>query len=175
MTKETVPSTDLWAQTRWALQAEQNGRKGKGCNIGYALAANSYERANSVDACTVAALDAITAFAVPNPSYSSRAVGFFGFGGSTSYLVKRITQPTSDGQCYLDQPFQLRLHGVELQTPIRTETSFLGFAPPCGLATLCTGHCSMFAAQDIRGTTSFTTERRFGGLGRRSGLFPSRA
>jgi len=106
MTKETVPSTDLWAQTRWALQAEQNGRKGKGCNIGYALAANSYERANSVDACTVAALDAITAFAVPNPSYSSRAVGFFGFGGSTSYLVKRITQPTSGGQCYLDQPFQ---------------------------------------------------------------------
>src|SRR5665647_1677069 len=42
-------------------------------------------------------------------------------------------------------------HGVELQTPIRTETGFLGFAPPCGIAALCTGHCSMREAQDIRG------------------------
>jgi hypothetical protein len=40
---------------------------------------------------------------------------------------------------------------VELQTPIRTETGFLGFAPPHGIATLCTDHCSMFAAKDIRG------------------------
>jgi hypothetical protein len=36
------------------------------CHIGYALAANSCERVAGVDACTVAALDAITAFAVPN-------------------------------------------------------------------------------------------------------------
>jgi hypothetical protein len=39
----------------------------KGCDIGYGLAANSCEGVNSVDACTVTALDAITAFAVPNP------------------------------------------------------------------------------------------------------------
>jgi hypothetical protein len=37
----------------------------KGCDIGYALAANSCEGANNVDVCTVTALDATTAFAVP--------------------------------------------------------------------------------------------------------------
>jgi hypothetical protein len=30
-----------------------------------------------VDACTVTALDAITAFAVPNPNYSSQSRRFF--------------------------------------------------------------------------------------------------
>jgi hypothetical protein len=39
----------------------------KGCDFGYALAADSCEGAASVDACTVTALGAITAFAVPNP------------------------------------------------------------------------------------------------------------
>ncbi len=43
-------------------------RKGKGCDFGYALADNSRERVTSVDACTVTALDAVTAFAVPNPN-----------------------------------------------------------------------------------------------------------
>src|SRR3569833_3351561 len=43
-----------------------------------------------------------------------------------------------------------RLHGVELQTPIRTTTGFLGLAPPRGLATLCTGHCSTCVALPIR-------------------------
>ena len=42
--------------------------KRKGCDFGYALADNSRERVPSVDACTVTALDAITAFAVPNPN-----------------------------------------------------------------------------------------------------------
>jgi|SRR5450432_2271122 len=42
-------------------------RKGKGCDIGYALADRSCEEAASVDACTVTALDATTAFAVPYP------------------------------------------------------------------------------------------------------------
>jgi hypothetical protein len=35
--------------------------------------------------------------------------------------------------------------------PIRTETDFMGFAPPCGIAALCIGHCSMRAALGIRG------------------------
>jgi len=39
----------------------------KGCDFGYALAGNSCEGAPGVDACTVTALDAVTAFAVPNP------------------------------------------------------------------------------------------------------------
>jgi len=49
----------------------------KGYDIGYALATVSRERADSVDACTVAAPDAITAFAVPNPSCSSQGSRFF--------------------------------------------------------------------------------------------------
>jgi hypothetical protein len=32
------------------------GKKEKGCDIGYALAASSCEEANNVDACTVTAL-----------------------------------------------------------------------------------------------------------------------
>ena len=49
----------------------------KSCDIGYALAANSCEGVGSVEACTVAAPDAITAFTVPNSSCSSRGSRFF--------------------------------------------------------------------------------------------------
>ena len=49
----------------------------KGCDIGYALAASSCEEANSVEACTVTALDVITAFAVPNPNCSSQSQSVF--------------------------------------------------------------------------------------------------
>ena len=52
-------------------------RKGKGYGFGCALAVDSYEGANSVDTRTVAALDAITAFAVPNPGCSSQDSRFF--------------------------------------------------------------------------------------------------
>jgi hypothetical protein len=60
-------------------RTEKNGKatKGKGCDIGYALAAHSCEGANSVDARTVTALDAITAFAVPNPNCPSQSRRFF--------------------------------------------------------------------------------------------------
>ena len=51
--------------------------KGKGCDIGYALAASSCEGAYSVDACTVTALDAITAFAIPNPGSPSQSQPVF--------------------------------------------------------------------------------------------------
>jgi hypothetical protein len=51
---------------------EEGPEKVKGCDIGYALTANSCEGANSVEACTVTALDAITAFAVPNPLSRNR-------------------------------------------------------------------------------------------------------
>ena len=50
---------------------------GKGCDIDYAPAARSCEGANSVEVCTVAALDAITAFAVPNPNCPSQSRRFF--------------------------------------------------------------------------------------------------
>jgi hypothetical protein len=49
----------------------------KGCDIGYALAADSCEGDNSVDACTVTALDVITAFAVPNPGCTSQCPPVF--------------------------------------------------------------------------------------------------
>jgi hypothetical protein len=56
---------------------EETRGKGKGCDIGYALAISSCEGADSVEARTVTALDAITAFAVPNPDYSSQSRRFF--------------------------------------------------------------------------------------------------
>jgi len=62
----------------------------KGCDIGYALAANSCEGVNNVDACTVTALDATTAFAVPDPNLPlAEPVGFFGSGRS----LDRSTEP----------------------------------------------------------------------------------
>ena len=51
-----------------AAEGEESAEKLKGCDIGYALATRSCEGADSVDACTVTALDVITAFAVPNPN-----------------------------------------------------------------------------------------------------------
>ena len=52
-------------------------RNGKGCDIGYALSSSSCEEANSVDACTVAAFDVTTTFAVPNPNFSSQSQSVF--------------------------------------------------------------------------------------------------
>lgn len=62
---------------------------------------------NSVDACTVTALDAIAAFAAQTPTAPRRAVGFFGSGYPTSCLARSITQSTSDQLTfYFSQPFQ---------------------------------------------------------------------
>ena len=60
-----------------ALEEPSSEKTRKGYGIGYALATSSYERADSVEACTVAAPDAITAFAVPNPSCPSQSSRFF--------------------------------------------------------------------------------------------------
>jgi len=77
-------------------------RNRKGCDIGYVPAICSCERAYSVDTCTVAALDAITAFAVPNPGSSSReSAGFFRSGCSSGRPAERITQPTSEWQGFI--------------------------------------------------------------------------
>jgi hypothetical protein len=54
---------------------ERRNRKGR--DIGYAPAASSCEGANNVDTCTVTALDVITAFAVPNPNFSSQSQSVF--------------------------------------------------------------------------------------------------
>jgi hypothetical protein len=52
-------------------------KNAKGCDIGYAPALCSCERADSVDTRTVAAHDAITAFAGPNPGSSSQSQPVF--------------------------------------------------------------------------------------------------
>ena len=89
------------------LAAQRTLEKGKGCDIGYALAISSCEGANSVDACTVTAFDAITAFAVPNPNCSSQSRRFFQvwllFG-----LPRRADHSAYFGlaKFYLSQPFQ---------------------------------------------------------------------
>ena len=49
------------------MGSQKAGTNRKGCDIGYALVASSCEEANDVDARTVTALDATTAFAVPDP------------------------------------------------------------------------------------------------------------
>jgi len=59
------------------LRKEGNTERDKGRDIGYALAAGSCEGANSVDACTITALDVTTAFAVPNPNGSSQSPSVF--------------------------------------------------------------------------------------------------
>ena len=92
---------------RPGLGREETLEKSKGCDIGYALAVSSCEEANSVDARTVTASDAITAFAVPNPNYSSQSRRFFQvwllFG-----LPRRADHSAYFGlaKVYLSQPFQ---------------------------------------------------------------------
>jgi len=85
------------------------GKNRKGCDIGYAPATNSCERASSVDTCTIAALDAITAFAVPDPNCSSQNQSVF------SGLVALQVAPQSRslsllriGKFYLANPFSRR-------------------------------------------------------------------
>ena len=66
-------------EARERFGAKRQDKNSKGCDIGYALAANSCEGAGNVDACTVTAFDAITAFAVPDPSLLlAEPAGFFG-------------------------------------------------------------------------------------------------
>jgi hypothetical protein len=73
--RDHVSSRFVRSQIRWARSSVRGNRKG--CDIGYAPATDSYERALSVDACTIAALDAITASAVPNPNCSSQKPSVF--------------------------------------------------------------------------------------------------
>ncbi len=89
------------------LVGNKSARKGKGCDIGYALAISSCEGANSVETCTVTALDAITAFAVPNPNSSSQSRRFFQVWLPAG-LPRRADHSAYFGlaKVYLSQPFQ---------------------------------------------------------------------
>src|SRR5215469_17597782 len=81
----------------------------KGCDIGYAPAICSCERAHSVDTCTVAALDAIAAFAVPNPDSSSQSQPVF--SGLVALQVAPMSRSPSllrTGKVYFANPFSRR-------------------------------------------------------------------
>ncbi len=102
---------DQWPvqSTGTADLAEERKReeRKKGCGLGYALAANSCEGVSSLDACTVAAPDAITAFAVPKPQLL--LAGQLVFSGLVAQRVTSSSESPSllrTGQYYLDQPFQ---------------------------------------------------------------------
>ena len=61
-------------------------KKIKGRDFGYALAADFCEEVGSVETCTIAAPDAITTFAVPNPSSPSQGKPVF-----SGLVVRRVT------------------------------------------------------------------------------------
>jgi hypothetical protein len=62
---------------RYYIQVFHEPTKEKGCDLGNALAIDSYEKADNEETCTVTALDVITAFAVPNPDCSSQSLSVF--------------------------------------------------------------------------------------------------
>jgi hypothetical protein len=78
----------------------------KGCDFGYALAANSCEGVTGVDACTVTALGAITAFAVPNPGgHLATPSDFSGLAVHPGRPAEPITQLTSNRLLLVASPF----------------------------------------------------------------------
>ena len=83
-------------------------------------------------------------------------------------LAQKVTPPTSgvtnswcDGRCVqgrerIHRGMLIRLLAIpascrRVAPTIRTENGFMRLAPPRGLATLCTVHCSTCVAQVIRG------------------------
>jgi hypothetical protein len=87
----------------------QGVENGKGCDIGYVPAIGSCEEANSVDTCTVAALDVITAFAVPNPNCSSQSQSVFsGLVALQVALPSRSPSLLRIGKFYFANPFSRR-------------------------------------------------------------------
>ena len=96
----------VWCQEK-AADWDHRPEIGKGCDIGYAPATSSCEGANSVDACTVAALDVITAFAVQTPTAPRRVSRIF-----RVWLLFRLPCRADHSayfglaKFYLSQPFQ---------------------------------------------------------------------
>src|SRR5262249_3373541 len=87
----------LSRSTPGKLVSYQEGhQRGKGRDIGYALAADSCEETNNVEACTITALDVILLSQSKPQRFLAESVGFFGSGHSAGYPTERITQLTSD-------------------------------------------------------------------------------
>ena len=77
--------------------------------------------------------------------FTSGATNFHGVTGGVYKTRERIHRAIADTRL-----LAIQLHEVELQTSIRTETNFIGLAPPRGLASLCISHCSTCVALPIR-------------------------
>ena len=108
--QQLYPQALLKSSTRRFRQNVEIGAENrKGCDIGYAPAISSCEGANSVDTCTVAALDAITAFAVPNPNCSSQNQSVFsGLVALQVALASRSLSLLRTSKFYLANPFNRR-------------------------------------------------------------------
>ena len=103
---------------RSAAREEDVDKNEKGCDFGYALAANSCEGVTGVDACTATAPRAITAFAASKPRLTPRsAVGFFGSGGRPGHPAQPITQLTSEQLHKCCCPFLPLTEAVTLVMP----------------------------------------------------------
>ena len=90
----------------------ENGRieqKGKGCDIGYVLTTGSCEKPIAWKHAPSQPLDAITAFAVPDPNYSSQSSRFFQVWLPNRSPCRAITQSTSDWLRFISaNPFDRR-------------------------------------------------------------------
>jgi hypothetical protein len=87
----------IFAQEEEKLEEIEKDR-----DIGYVLAANSCEGVNDVETCTIAVLDVITAFAVPNPSFSSQRLPVFsGLAASESPRLATSLSLLRTGNCLL--------------------------------------------------------------------------
>jgi len=82
--------------------------KGKGCDIGYALAVSSCEGANSVEHVPSQPLMRSPLSRSQTPTAPRRAVGFFRSGCSSGCPAELITQLTSDWQNFNANPFSRR-------------------------------------------------------------------
>ena len=108
--QQLYPQVLLKTERRGSGRTSRLARKnGKGCDIGYAPATSSCEEANSVDTCTVAALDVITAFAVPNPNCPSQDQSVFsGLVALQVTLLSRSPSLLRIDKFYFVNPFSRR-------------------------------------------------------------------
>ncbi len=71
--------------------------------------------------------------------------GFHGLTGGVYKARERIHRAMADARL-----LRIQLHGVGLQTPIRTESGFSGSAPCRQVASRCGRHCNTCVAPDVR-------------------------
>src|SRR5580693_4750911 len=94
---------------REELRGEHGLEKGKGRDLGYALAASSCEGAHSVEYAPSRPLMRLLLSQFQTPTTPRRAVGFFGSGRSLGHPSELITQLTLDWPRFiLTNPFSRR-------------------------------------------------------------------